>query len=665
MNFYQIYSNKAAGFLFSLALLIQSYAACDCTTDLAQEYSDTTVEWVSPPTGFGSKEPFTPLVNYNGASYLVWVDTNYRPWITKVVNGTAVSSPLDPNADYKAQPDGHHRYSLGIDTDGYLHVTGDMHYYSLSTIGVINPYPQRYQKQKILYWKSNKPEDISAFTFAGGVNATTAIPGSGWTYGGFFYDNCGTLYFSAIVEAIASGNFFPGKIGLGLYRYDTTTKKWTALGGLPEQVAPGSRNTVLFWETGGQKQGGPGNVGWFQGFQPFFGFDVNNRMHFAISVNTDPNFVGNNRVIYAVSEDGGNTWKKANGASIPTLPIRALDGKPSQGDVVATSTTTTFSDQISTIGDKEGVPAVFVSDKCYTWNGTAWATVNTQNFPKVMLGRYAYIDPVGNLVVTRDGPSKILHAATFNSSVYGIDLGNYTVGYDGFTGVSRYGLFTTGNVYGLAVQKKTNVLTILKTRMLEAPLPCGWKSQDVAPVLPSYRSTAGYANDTFNLNNYGSNIGNTADDFQYVYKQSSGDATIIARVSASNGSTEGYTRAGLMIRQDLSPTSPYVATLLAPGTSNKGTVFSYRANQAAYASDANIAGNVNGYWVKLVRKGNVFTGFTSADGAAWKQVGQVTLNLPQSLYIGLAASANASGYFSQRATFEQVTAPWGNGLIIK
>jgi hypothetical protein len=100
-----------------------------------------------------------------------------------------------------------------------------------------------------------------------------------------------------------------------------------------------------------------------------------------------------------------------------------------------------------------------------------------------------------------------------------------------------------------------------------------------------------------------------------------------------------------------------VATLLAPRTANKGTVFSYCLSSAAYASDANMAGNINGYWVKLVRKGNVFTGFTSADGAIWKQVGQTALNLPQSLYVGLAASANASGYFfAARHFFEQVTA---------
>jgi len=43
------------------------------------------------------------------------------------------------------------------------------------------------------------------------------------------------------------------------------------------------------------------------------------------------------------------------------------------------------------------------------------------------------------------------------------------------------------------------------------------------------------------------------------------------------------------------------------------------------------------YWLKVVRSGNLFTGYMSSDGLNWSPTGaSVTLNMGQSAYIGLA-----------------------------
>jgi hypothetical protein len=67
---------------------------------------------------------------------------------------------------------------------------------------------------------------------------------------------------------------------------------------------------------------------------------VTNRMHFVASVNNDNSKNPNNDVsqssthlVYAYSDDGGNTFHRADGAPIASLPMRA-DADPSQGDVV-------------------------------------------------------------------------------------------------------------------------------------------------------------------------------------------------------------------------------------------------------------------------------------------------------------------------------------------
>ena len=45
-------------------------------------------------------------------------------------------------------------------------------------------------------------------------------------------------------------------------------------------------------------------------------------------------------------------------------------------------------------------------------------------------------------------------------------------------------------------------------------------------------------------------------------------------------------------------------------------------------------------WVKLNRTGNVFTGYYSADGNTWTQVGSQTIAMPATIYAGLAATSH-------------------------
>ncbi len=46
------------------------------------------------------------------------------------------------------------------------------------------------------------------------------------------------------------------------------------------------------------------------------------------------------------------------------------------------------------------------------------------------------------------------------------------------------------------------------------------------------------------------------------------------------------------------------------------------------------------YWVKLVRIGNQFTGFSSADGVNWNQIATVSLAMSANAFAGLAVTAH-------------------------
>ncbi len=48
----------------------------------------------------------------------------------------------------------------------------------------------------------------------------------------------------------------------------------------------------------------------------------------------------------------------------------------------------------------------------------------------------------------------------------------------------------------------------------------------------------------------------------------------------------------------------------------------------------------NGYYIRLVRKGDKFTAYASPDGSSWTMVGQKTVKLNDELYVGLGADGN-------------------------
>ncbi len=128
--------------------------------------------------------------------------------------------------------------------------------------------------------------------------------------------------------------------------------------------------------------------------------------------------------------------------------------------------------------------------------------------------------------------------------------------------------------------------------------------------------------------------GVTTDSFHYAYQSLMGDGTIIARLSPQETG-----KFGLMIRQDLTPESPFVELTLLGATIAK---FEYRTTMGMNAAQVYHSGLP--HWLKLTRVGNVFNGYMSPDGVTWTQVGS-SQNVPlsSSVYIGLGVCAKDIG----------------------
>jgi hypothetical protein len=190
--------------------LIYVLAGIIITQSSAHAELFTTASEFSVPLNptMGADSLFTPYANVNGNSYFVWVDNGFRPWVTQKTSAGVQSAPLDSNPDYTCFHEGHHRFSLGVDKNGYIHISGDMHHYPSGPDS--NSYmPVRYRNQNIMYWISNKPYDVTGgFNFAGGggksgaPNDPRSIYTGGIVYSRFFHSRTGDLYWTAMVHAV-------------------------------------------------------------------------------------------------------------------------------------------------------------------------------------------------------------------------------------------------------------------------------------------------------------------------------------------------------------------------------------------------------------------------------------------------------------------------------
>lgn len=156
-----------------------------------------------------------------------------------------------------------------------------------------------------------------------------------------------------------------------------------------------------------------------------------------------------------------------------------------------------------------------------------------------------------------------------------------------------------------------------------------------APTPPG--AIAGMPGGGIDLTGGGTDIGATSDQCQFAYQILDGDFDLRVRVQ-SLSQTDAYAKAGLMAREDLNPNTRYAATLTTPTIA--GAFFSARTFPNARAnSQGTLPVHYPNMWLRLLRQGDVFTGFAGYDGHLWQQLGTVTLTLSNSLYVGVAVSS--------------------------
>ena len=107
-----------------------------------------------------------------------------------------------------------------------------------------------------------------------------------------------------------------------------------------------------------------------------------------------------------------------------------------------------------------------------------------------------------------------------------------------------------------------------------------WLTEDVGAV--GATGSFGLTNGVFTIQGSGADIWNSADEFRYVFQALSGDCSITARV-LNMQNTDGWAKAGVMIRETLDASSQYVINFISPAN---GTALQQRSAAPAASPPA-------------------------------------------------------------------------------
>jgi hypothetical protein len=179
-----------------------------------------------------------------------------------------------------------------------------------------------------------------------------------------------------------------------------------------------------------------------------------------------------------------------------------------------------------------------------------------------------------------------------------------------------------------------------------AEVPSAWLYQDVGSV--GKKGSVAFANGQFTVNGAGAQIWGQTDAFYYVYQPLSADGEIVARV-VSLQNTNLRAKAALMIRETLDSNSRFAMITRSPATVPE---FDYRIETGGICDNAlGVTGKP--FWIKIVRTGNVFSGYQSTDGVNWLPVGEQYVAMGQNVSVGLAVTSHQSTILT-KAVFDNV-----------
>lgn len=202
-----------------------------------------------------------------------------------------------------------------------------------------------------------------------------------------------------------------------------------------------------------------------------------------------------------------------------------------------------------------------------------------------------------------------------------------------------------GIVTGLGALDVATVRTVYRSRAATV-LPEGWRAADIGAV--SIEGSITSSATGLVLSASGADVWNTTDAFTFASHPLTGDGDVVARVDWLQH-VHRWSKAGVMIRSSRDPASAH-AFMLVSGA--KGLAFQRRRVERGISySTGGVAGGAPA-WVRLSRRGNRFTAYTSNEGTMWTAIGADTISMGRTVEAGIAltshdVAATATAQFSR------------------
>lgn len=320
--------------------------------------------------------------------------------------------------------------------------------------------------------------------------------------------------------------------------------------------------------------------------------------------------------------------------------------------------------------------------------GNSWTLVNDVNHQWGGLVQYMAADPnvfgrvylaVNGRGVIMGNPTSSLPSGWTDADIYApgnpgwatssVTLSNSTVvngwtingGGQGLSGSSfsvsslTSSTLTTGQRIATVVTTSPNGLHVGDQVTIAGATPAAYNgtyqvSKIINATTFTYVATPGLAAAT------GTITASTNDQFNFAYKQISGNSKITAQLlsltNADGGA--GPPQSGIIYRAGTNPGDVYAALVQTAGNQLQ---FQYRTTPGGPVTTVSLGSiPVGSEYMQLVRTGNDFSAFYSADGLSWTQLGDTTTiaSMPDTADAGLVATANFNSQLTS-ATFANVS----------
>jgi hypothetical protein len=184
-----------------------------------------------------------------------------------------------------------------------------------------------------------------------------------------------------------------------------------------------------------------------------------------------------------------------------------------------------------------------------------------------------------------------------------------------------------------------------------APPPPTFASQDIGTVgaTGSWTQSGGL----HTVKGAGADIYGTADAFRFAYQTITGDVTITARIDSLT-TQNVWTKAVLMVREDLTAGSKNVATVVSPTATNKYRQQVRATTNGSSTTASSTANSAIPSYLRLERMGNVVRSYHGTSPSSMTLIATATVAMNPTVRVGLGVTSHVAGTLAT-GVFSNVT----------